>query len=68
MIKLNNYITEAWSGMKQRVIKADTEAWCDEMWIRNYTINSKGEIDVDGSVHLRNKKFKQLYKRSLEWS
>ena len=53
MRNLNNYITEAWSGMKQHSLKADIEAWCDKMGIENYTINSKGEIDVDGDVNLR---------------
>jgi hypothetical protein len=30
------------------------------MGIENYTINSKGEIDVDGDVDLANKNFKEL--------
>ena len=53
MKNLNKYITEAWSGVKKQSIKADIEAWCEEMGIKNYTINSKGEIDVDGDVNLR---------------
>ena len=60
MIKLNTYISEAWSGVKQQSLKAEIEAWCDKMGIENYTINSKGEIDVDGYVDLRSKSFKEL--------
>ena len=60
MIKLNNYIEEAWSGVKKQSIKQDIEAWCEEMGIKDYTINSKGEIDVDGSVNLRIRDFKEL--------
>ena len=58
MIKLNNYITESWNGVKKQTNKADIEAWCDEMGIKKYTINSQGEIDVDGGVNLRSKSFK----------
>ena len=50
----------SWSGVKKQSIKAEIEAWCDEMGIKNYTINSKGEIDVDGGVWLANKDFKEL--------
>jgi hypothetical protein len=32
----------SWSGVKQQVNKAEIEAWCEEMGIKNYTINSKG--------------------------
>ena len=60
MIKLNNYINEAWSGVKKHTNNAEIEAWCEEMGIKNYTINSKGEIDVDGNVDLRLNKFKEL--------
>ncbi len=52
MIKLNNYINEAWSGVKKHTNNANIEAWCEEMRIENYTINSKGEIDVDGTVSI----------------
>ena len=52
MKNLNNYINEAWSGVKKHTNNADIEAWCEEMGIRNYTINDKGEIDVDGDVDL----------------
>ena len=60
MIKLNTYINEAWSGVKQQVNKAEIESWCDEIGIQNYTINSQGEIDVDNCVNLMNKQFKEL--------
>ena len=60
MKNLNHYILEAWNGVKKQSIKAEVEAWCDEMGIENYTINSKGEIDVDGGVWLINKNFKEL--------
>ena len=60
MKNLNNYIVEAWSGVKKQSLKADIEAWCEEMGIERYTINSKGEIDVDGSVWLDKKYFKEL--------
>ena len=60
MKSLNNYISEAWSGVKQQSIKADIEAWCEEMGIRKYTINSKGEIDVNGGVDLSRKDFEVL--------
>ena len=57
MIKLNAYINEAWSGMKQHALKADIEAWCEGMGIENYTINDKGEIDVDGGVYFNRSTF-----------
>ena len=60
MIKLNNYINEAWSGVKRHTNNAEIGAWCDEMGIKNYTINSKNEIDVDGSVNLKNNDFEEL--------
>ena len=60
MKSLNIYIAEAWSGVKKQSLKADIEAWCDEMGIKNYIINSQGEIDVDGSVELIKKDFKEL--------
>ena len=50
----------SWNGVKKQVNKADIEAWCEEMKIRNYTINSQGEIDVDGNVSLRYSDFKEL--------
>ena len=50
----------SWSGVKRQVNKAEIENWCDEMGIKNYTINSKGEIDVDGDVGLFNKDLTEL--------
>ena len=50
----------SWSGVKQQVNKAEIEFWCEEMGIKKYTINSKGEIDVDGNVDLSKKDFKEL--------
>ena len=60
MKSLNNYINEAWSGVKKHTNNAEVEAWCEEMGIQNYIVNSKGEIDVDGSVWLGSKEFKEL--------
>ena len=62
MKKLNTYINEAWSGVKKQTsIDIEViESWCEEMGIQNYTINSKGEIDVDGEVDLRHNIFKEL--------
>ena len=59
-ISLSNYIIEAWSGVKKQSNNANIEAWCEEMGIRNYTINSKGEIDVNGGVDLNKSNFKEL--------
>ena len=50
----------SWNGIKKQSIKVEIEAWCEEMGIENYTINSKGEIDVAGSVWLNNKDIKEL--------
>ena len=50
----------SWSGVKNQVNKSDIESWCEKMGIENYTINHKGEIDVDDSVRLANKDFKEL--------
>lgn len=50
----------SWNGVKRQSIKVEIEAWCEEMGIRNYTINSQGEIDVDGNVNLDYKDFKEL--------
>ena len=60
MKNLNKYINEAWSGVKRQTNNAEIEAWCNEMGVENYTINDKGEIDVNGSVWLDNKDFKEL--------
>ena len=50
----------SWNGVKQQVNKAEIETWCDEMGIQNYTINPKGEIDVNGNVDFRCYDFKEL--------
>ena len=50
----------SWSGVKKQTNIEDIKAWCDGVGIRNYTINSKGEIDVDGNVDLFNKDIKEL--------
>ena len=60
MKKLNNYINEAWSGVKKQSYEQEVKSWCEEMGIQNYTINSKGEIDVDGNVDLMYRDFKEL--------
>ena len=60
MKNLNKYINEAWSGVKKYTNNAEIEAWCDEMDIKNYTINSQGEIDVDGGVDLGRNTFDEL--------
>ena len=60
MIRLNNYINEAWSGVKKHTISQPIIDWCEEMRIKNYTINDKGEIDVDTNVMLYKKDFKEL--------
>ena len=50
----------SWNGVKKQANNANIEAWCDKMGIQNYTINSKGEIDVNGSVWLNNVDIKEL--------
>ena len=60
MKSLNKYINEAWSGVKKHTNNAEIEAWCEEMGIKNYTINSKGKIDVDGKVDLVRNTFEEL--------
>ena len=60
MKRLNNYIEEAWGGVKKQANKQGIEAWCGEMGIENYTINSKDEIDVNGNVNLGGKSFEEL--------
>ena len=52
----------SWNGVKKQTsidIEA-IEAWCEEMGIKNYTINSKGEIDVDDDVDLEWKNIIEL--------
>ena len=60
MKNLNKYIHEAWNGVKKQSLKQEIESWCEDMGIENYTINSKGEIDVNGGVWLSKKGFKEL--------
>ena len=60
MIKLNKYIIEAWGGVKKHTNNAKIEAWCEEVGIEDYTINNKGEIDVDYDVNLSGRDFKEL--------
>ena len=51
----------SWNGVKKQTHKQEIESWCEEMGIKNYTINDKGEIDVDGDVDFRyNKNLKEL--------
>ena len=50
----------SWKGVKKQSNIENIKAWCEEMGIQNYTINSKGEIDVDNSVFLDNGNFKEL--------
>ena len=60
MKNLNNYIVEVWSGVKKHSNIEDIKSWCDEMGIKNYTINTQGEIDVNGNVNLSGKNFEEL--------
>ena len=50
----------SWSGVKKQSYEQEIKSWCEEMDIENYTINSQGEIDVDGDVDLTYKDFKEL--------
>ena len=50
----------SWSGVKKQSYEQEIKSWCEEMGIQNYTINSKGEIDVDGDVILMDDNFKEL--------
>ena len=50
----------SWSGVKKQSYEQEIKSWCDEMGIENYTINTQGEIDVEGSVDLANNDFKEL--------
>ena len=42
----------SWKGVKQTINIEGIKSWCDEMGIKNYTINSQCEIDVDDNVSL----------------
>ena len=37
---------------KSGVGKMQIQSWLDEHKVKNYTINNKGEIDVDGGVNM----------------
>ena len=50
----------SWNGVKKQSYEQEIKSWCEEMGIKNYTINSRGEIDVNGIVNLSKKDFKEL--------
>ena len=50
----------SWNGVKKQSYEQEIKAWCEEMGVENYTINSNGEIDVDGNVNLNNEDFEEL--------
>ena len=50
----------SWSRVKKHTNIENIKSWCDEMGIENYTINSKGEIDVDEDVSFTNFDIKEL--------
>ena len=50
----------SWKGVKNQTNIENIKAWCEEMGIENYTINSQGEIDVDDDVMLMDNDFKEL--------
>ena len=50
----------SWNGVKKQSYDQEIKSWCEEMDIENYTINSQGEIDVDGNVDLSYKEFEEL--------
>ena len=50
----------SWNGVKKQTNIENIKSWCDEMGIQNYTINPKGEIDVDWFVDFRCYDFKEL--------
>ena len=50
----------SWSGVKKQSYEQEIKSWCDEMGIENYTINSKGEIDVDGDVLIDSRIFNDI--------
>ena len=50
----------SWKGVKKQSYEQEIKSWCDEMGIKNYTINSQGEIDVDWFVDFRCCDFKEL--------
>ena len=56
MKSLYESILSSTNAGKTSIIKA----WLDEHNIKNYTINSKGEIDVDGDVNLSGRGLTEL--------
>ena len=53
----------SWNGVKKQSHEQEIKSWCEEMGIEDYTINSKGEIDVDNHVEFEfkeNNDFKEL--------
>ena len=50
----------SWNGVKKQSYEQEVKSWCDAMGIKDYTINDKGEIDVDGSIWLDKKDLKEL--------
>ena len=50
----------SWNGVKKYTNNTNIKSWCEEMGIEKYTINSQGEIDVDGEVDLSGRDFKEL--------
>ena len=50
----------SWNGVKKQSNIENIKAWCEDMCIENYTIDSQGKIDVDGGVDLANKDFEEL--------
>ena len=50
----------SWKRVKKQTNIEDIKSWCDKMVIDDYTINSQGEIDVDGDVDLNGIDIKEL--------
>ena len=40
----------SWGGVKKQSYEQEIKSWCNEMEIRNYIINDKGEIDVYDNI------------------
>ena len=50
----------SWNKVKQITNNQSIIDWCEEMGIKNYIINSKGEIDIDGDVDISYIDFEEL--------
>lgn len=50
----------SWKGVKKHIDKENIKIWCDKMRLRDYTINNKGEINVDTNVFLEYNTFSEL--------